>query len=242
MLAPLPVMTPTPKKTSQATRLQHLRQHFGLTTREVADVIGRSASQISRYETVPDANLRDVLDKLARLYKTTPDFILYGEAGPPPDVQETRRQVGAPALAADNGVRAVPFLPLRSRAAFAASVRRGAAAYEYAETYPVSDLPDTQEYNEAMVLEINGDGLGLRSGSRIVSTPVPREQWPHMAPGVYGVVYADTFVVKQVRSNTLLENGLLDLHSEAPGGSSFPVRGEDIRAVWRGQFVAYMPL
>lgn len=75
---------------SQASRLSALREQSGLTLREAADAVGvKSQSTLFNYESGAVSKIkRHTLEALARLYKVTPDFILYGEAGAPEDVQQ----------------------------------------------------------------------------------------------------------------------------------------------------------
>ena len=87
------MQSPVAKKLNQASRLKYLRETAKLTTRAVGEYISRSNSQVTRYETVATADIRDIVDRLAKLYKVPADFILYGEEGPPQSVLDMRRQI-----------------------------------------------------------------------------------------------------------------------------------------------------
>jgi transcriptional regulator with XRE-family HTH domain len=66
---------------NQAARLKALRQKMGLNQQQVADKIGKSRPRIAIYETQPQVRIpADVLQKLAKLYRTTADYIENGAA------------------------------------------------------------------------------------------------------------------------------------------------------------------
>jgi phage repressor protein C with HTH and peptisase S24 domain len=143
-------------------------------------------------------------------------------------------------------LKVLPYLPFRARATFAESFTDDLHKYnwEKAESIVVTDLPDTSEFKEGLVVEVEGDSMEttLRNGSKVLVTPVQQSNWQYMSSGIYCIVYNDSFVIKRVKNNTLIENGLLTLHSDNPEAGSFPVRGNDIRAVWRVRWAVYVPL
>ncbi len=70
---------------NQAERLKALRQQIGLNQQQVADKVGKSRPRIATYETQTNVRIpADVLQKLAKLYKTTPEYIEQGTAAPAP--------------------------------------------------------------------------------------------------------------------------------------------------------------
>ncbi|MGI4871359.1 MAG: S24 family peptidase [Janthinobacterium lividum] len=135
---------------------------------------------------------------------------------------------------------------MSARANFAEHYADDARPYKWEakDSLAVLNVPDTKEYAEALVADIDGDSMEptIINGSKVVITPVQKGNWQYMSSGIYCVIYSDNFVVKRVKNNTLLETGLLMLHSDNPNGGSFPVKGEDIRAIWRVRWAAYVPL
>ena len=85
------------KPMTQANRLSALREQTGLTLREVAEIVGVSSqSTLHNYESGAVTKIkRPILEALAKLYKVTPDFILYGEGGTPADVQQMSNAINA---------------------------------------------------------------------------------------------------------------------------------------------------
>lgn len=143
-------------------------------------------------------------------------------------------------------IRVLPYLPIGARAGLAEHYADDLHKYpwENAETLAVLDVPDTKEFAEAIIVDVNGDSMEptLKSGSKVVVTPVQQGNWQYLNSGIYCVIYAGNFVIKRIKDNTLMENGILRLHSDNPQGGSFPVKGDDIRAIWRVRWAAYVPI
>jgi len=247
-------MLPASKKSTQASRLAQLRKMNNLTTRAVASYIGRAASQITRYESVATADIRDVVDKLAKLYKVTPDFILYGEDGPPPAVVEMRRQVAqlgvaptAPAVKLQAGDIEVVFarrVPVAARATFAESLSEGLDGLDDFEEVPIQN--PTPEMRRPGLLEIvvNGDSMDptLRSGWCVAAYRIETSDFKYISSGIYAVVFGKYFVIKRIKNNDLLRDGTLTLHSDSDNGGTLVVPGEELRGIWRVVKVTDGPL
>ena len=238
-------MLATTKKTTQATRLAHLRKMNNLTTRAVAAVIGRAASQVTRYESVPTADIRDVVDKLAKLYKVTADFILYGEDGPPPAVLDMRRQV------AQLGIQPTanpPFryktddievvfarrVPVAARATFAENLLEGGSMDEFEEVPIKNPTPELRRPG-ALEIEVNGDSMEptLKSGWNVACYEIDKSDFKYLPGGIYAVVFGNFFVIKRIKDNDLLRNGTLTLHSDNERGGTLTVPGEELRGIWK---------
>jgi phage repressor protein C with HTH and peptisase S24 domain len=242
------------KKSTQASRLKYLREAAKLTTRAVGEYIGRSNSQITRYESVVTADIRDVVDKLAKLYKVTSDFILYGEEGPPESVLEMRRQVAqlgvspdSPAVqmqAGDIEVAFVRRVPVAARATFAETLSDGLNGFDDFEEVPIQN--PTNELRRAGSLEIvvNGDSMEptLRSGWSVAAYRVDKADFKYLSSGIYAVVFGKYFVIKRVKNNDLLKDGTLTLHSDSENGGTLVVPGEELRGIWRVVKVTDGPL
>jgi phage repressor protein C with HTH and peptisase S24 domain len=247
-------MSQTSKKSTQATRLAQLRTMNNMTTRAVATYIGRAASQITRYESVPTADIRDVVDKLAKLYKVTPDFILYGEDGPPQTVIEMRRQVAqlgvdatAPVIKLQAGDIEIVFarrVPVAARATFAESLADGLDGFDEFEEVPIQN--PTPEMRRPGLLEIvvNGDSMEptLRSGWSVAAFRIDTSDFKYISSGIYAVVFGKYFVIKRIKNNDLLRDGTLTLHSDSENGGTLIVPGEELRGIWRVVKVTDGPL
>ena len=236
-------MTPSTKKSTQASRLAHLRSMSNLSTREVASYIGRAASQISRYESVATADIRDVVEKLAKLYKVTSDFILYGEDGPPPAVLEMRRQVAQMGIqpnampirymADDIEVIFARRVPVAARATFAENLNEG--GLEEFEEVPIKNPTPELRRPGALEIEVNGDSMEptLRSGWSVACYPIDKSDFKYITGGIYAVVFGNFFVIKRIKDNDLLRTGTITLHSDNENGGTLTIPGEELRGIWK---------
>jgi repressor LexA len=238
-------MTTANKKSTQASRLRYLRESNNLTNRKVAEHIGRSSSQVVRYESVPTADIRDVVSKLAKLYKVTEDFILYGEDGPPTNVLEMRRQVaqlGLPAIeelpiryrADDIEISFVRRVPVAARATFAENLIDGGDMEEFEEV-PIKNPSPELRRPGALEVEVDGDSMEptLMSGWSVACYPIEKENFKYLPGGIYAIVFGSFFVIKRVKDNNLLKDGTLTLHSDNERGGTLTVPGEELRGIWK---------
>lgn len=241
-------------KQNQATRLANLRQMSNKTVREVGEYIGRAPSQVLRYESVVKADIRDVVDKLAKLYKVTPDFILYGEDGPPASVLEMRRQVAqlgvsstAPAIRLQAGDIEVAFLrrvPVAARATFAETLTDGVDGLDEYEEVPLQNPTAELRRPGGLEIVVNGDSMEptLRSGWSVAAYRIDKADYKYLPSGIYAVVFGKYFVIKRVKNNDLLKDGTLTLHSDSENGGTLTVPAEELRGVWRVVKVTDGPL
>lgn len=249
-----------PDNQSIAERLKLMRKSRKLTQDELAERLSLTKSAISKFETGISSPSSENLKKIAALYNVSIDYLLNGRdtaTGAKPKVFLSYTASGevlspsgtsnATRLKVDSlNLRVLPYVPLEARAGLAEFFNDDLNKYswENAETLAVLDVPETAEYKEAIVVGINGDSMDptIKNGSKVVVTPVQRGNWQYLNSGIYCIIYLNNFVVKRVKDNTLMESGILRLHSDNPAGGSFPIKGEDIRAVWRVRWAAYTPI
>jgi repressor LexA len=233
------------KKSNQATRLQYLRKAANLSNREVAAQIGRSSSQVTRYESIETADIRDVVDKLAKLYKVTPDFILYGEDGPPESVLEMRRQVAQLGIkpmteqpiryiSGDIEVIFARRVPVAARATFAEDLGTGAKTDSFEEVAIQNPTPELRRPG-ALEIEVNGDSMEptLVSGWKVACYEIDKGDFKYLPSGIYAVVFGNFFVIKRIKDNNLLKDGTITLHSDNERGGTLTVPGEELRGIWK---------
>jgi phage repressor protein C with HTH and peptisase S24 domain len=238
-------MTTQGKKTSQALRLAQLRKLHNLSTREVGRYIHRAPSQVLRYESVETADIRDIVDKLATLYKVTADYILYGEDGPPPSVVELRRQVALqgisemtePPLRYRTDEIEVIFarrVPVAARATFAENLMEGGSMEEFEEVPIKNPTPELRRPG-TLEVEVNGDSMEptLRSGWSVACYQVDKADFKYLPGGIYAVVFGSFFVIKRIKDNNILKDGTLTLYSDNDRGGTLTVPAEELRGIWK---------
>lgn len=238
-------MTTTPKQT-QATRLAYLRETMGFTVRAVGEAVGRSSSRVTDWESDPNIKIKaEVLAKLAKLYHVTPDFIKYGEAGPPQAHEEMARAVTANrepstfeilgAVDEQPYIR-LPFIGPSAYGSFATNCQDFNP--EEFSTCNVLKIPGV-DYTTAVVMEIRGNSMAPRypERARYVVRPVSSGNWQY-AQGVHAIsLRSAMFVIKRITSN---KEGILILTSDN-GGAEMTVDLGDILCMWKVGEAAYMP-
>jgi phage repressor protein C with HTH and peptisase S24 domain len=233
------------KKTNQASRLAQLRKLHNISTREVGRYIQRAPSQVLRYESVETADIRDIVDKLATLYKVTSDYILYGEDGPPASVIELRRQVALQGISemAEQPIRyraddiEVVFarrVPVAARATFAENLAEGGNMDEFEEVPIKNPTPELRRPG-SLEVEVNGDSMEptLRSGWSVACYPVDKADFKYLPGGVYAIVFGSFFVIKRIKDNNIIKDGTLTLYSDNDRGGTLTVPAEELRGIWK---------
>jgi transcriptional regulator with XRE-family HTH domain len=226
---------------NQATRLFELRRRSGLSLHQVAAKLmalggdaARSHAAIQRYETNPDVRLRrSVVVALAKVYKTTPDYIERGDQGKVPAMENTAEVLGTKA---DMPYVSLPFVRPAAYATFAANCQdynRGDL-----DTFQVLIRPG-MDYGSAVVIEVRGNSMAPRYPDRscYVVRPVSDGNWQY-ATGVHAVsLRSAMFVIKRITSN---KDGVLTLTSDN-GGDEITIQLGDILCMWKVGEAAYMP-
>jgi phage repressor protein C with HTH and peptisase S24 domain len=242
-----PQMT-TSSKQNQASRLAYLRETMGFTVRQVGEAVGRSSSRVTNWESDPNIKIKnDVLEKLAKLYHVTPEFIRYGETGSPPPYREMARAVSA--IREPNSFEVVgpvteqeylelPFIGPLAYGSFAVNCQDFSPEDGSNSTYSVLKI-DGIDYKKAVVLEIRGNSMAPRypERSKHVIRPVSDGNWQY-AQGVHAIaLQSEMFLIKRIISN---QDGILTLSSDN-GGSTMTVTLGDINCMWKVGEAVYMP-
>lgn len=226
-----------------ATLLKRLRVQANLTQLQLGERIGVTKASISAYEKGKAHPSLPILTKLAQEFNQSIDDLRGGElsARPPGHSAAPLREPGPPPA------QEVAYLAAAGRAAFVAALASGGVADACTQLPPllVPDVPGLPELAGALVAEVEDSSLAptLHPRARVLATPVPAPEWPHLPPGLYCLAYRTSFAIRRLKENTLLQHGLLLLHTDYPsGGGTYPVRAEDLRAVWHVRCAVFAPL
>jgi len=242
---------------NQAARLKALRQKTGLNQQQVADKIGKSRPRIAIYETQPQVRIpADVLQKLAKLYRTTPDYIENGTAPtPPPEPAYTPPNPYAPAphpapaslphsidytsgryvrpvtVAVDRfGRERAVLVPVKAQAGYLS----GYGDPEFIQGLHTYSIPGCED-GTYRIFEVAGDSMlnTLRPGDLVVARYV--EDWRSLKhEEMYVIVSADGIVVKRVRNMLDKARGVMIL-SDNPLFEPDFVPVTDILEVWEAK-------
>jgi hypothetical protein len=226
---------------TQATRLADLRRKSGLSRDQVSEKLktfgsaaSRAGVQIKRYEDDETIRIKlPVLVALAKIYRTTPDFIEAGVAIKALAVESTAEILGTKA---DMPYILLPFVRPAAYATFAANCQD----YNPEELERINVLVRTGvDYRQAVVIEVRGNSMAPRYPDRscYVVRPVSDGNWQY-ATGVHAIsLRSAMFVIKRVTSN---KDGVLTLTSDN-GGDEITVQLGDILCMWKVGEAAYLP-
>ena len=234
-------MVMTTVSSTQATRLAELRRKSGLSLQQAAEKLNsflvdkkRSHVTIQRYEKDETIRIKmPVLTALAKVYRTTPDFIERGG-----QALELIRESSIDILGtqADMPHISLPFVRPAAYATFAANCQD----YNPEELERINVLirPGVN-YQSAVVIEVRGNSMAPRYPDRscYVVRPVKDGNWQY-ATGVHAIsLRSAMFIIKRIISN---KEGLLTLSSDN-GGAEMSVELGDILCMWKVGEAAYMP-
>lgn len=221
--------------------LKKLRVQANLTQLQLGARIGVTKAAISAYEKGKAHPSLPVMTKLALEFNQSIDT-LRGDA-----LAARLPEAGLVAAARPGPSPEVSYLAAAGRPAFLAAVASAGPARACAQlpTLLVPDLLAGTDLAGALVAEIDDCALApiLHPRARVLATPVAAAEWPYLPPGLYCLVYRDSFTIRRLKDNGLLQHGLLLLHADYPsGGGAYPVRAEDLRAVWHVRWAVFAPL
>ena len=229
---------------TQATRLADLRRKSGLSLQQAADKLNsflvdkkRSHVTIQRYENNETIRIKlPVLIALAKVYKTTPEYIENGSKSLKMAAAAAESNADMLGTKADLAHITLPFVRPAAYATFAANCQDYNP--EDLDTIRVLIRPGV-DYKEAVVIEVRGNSMSPRYPDRscYVVRPVQSGNWQY-GTGVHAIsLRSAMFVIKRITSN---KDGILTLSSDY-GGAEMTVELGDILCMWKVGEAAYMP-
>jgi len=230
---------------TQAERLKTLRQKTNLNQQEVADKIGKSRSRIAIYETQSQVQIpSDVLQKLAQIYNTTPEYILYGTVQQAPATNGSAHPATANARVTGGDMRILvvttdrageenaAFVPIKARAGYLV----GYGDPEFIQTLPTYSIPGFSE-GTYRVFEVEGDSMleTLRPGDLVVTQFV--ENWRNLKNDkVYVIVSVDGLIIKRLH-NLIDKSGGVVIVSDNPQFIPDFLHADQILEIWEAKAV-----
>ena len=206
-------------------RLVKLREDASMSLYDVADKVGKSHTTIHRYESDPKANVKtDVLQELARVYKTTPAYILTGV--------HADSTVAIP----ESDYIELPFFTRTAYGSFAVNCL-DQLPEEYETMWVLKR--EGRDYKNARVLEIRGNSMAPKYGDKVCVAvrAVTEGDWQY-ATGVHAISLRNgMFIIKRITSN---QQGVLELTSDSNGEKMSAELG-DILCMWKVGEKVYEP-
>ncbi|RTQ45860.1 LexA family transcriptional regulator [Hymenobacter gummosus] len=217
-------------------RLKHVRRARGLTQQQLADVTGIARATVAQLESERHQPSAEVLESIVRELGISRNWLWFGtgpmeeHASMGSNVKVIRDLEGATFLD-------IPLVSVKVRGSFLDLMDDGGGIEQF-ESLDIARIydptPEMLKYG-TLGFEIDGDSMEpqLRTGMKVVGTWVALENVKYMTSGVYVVAFGNQLTIKRVKSNDILERGVLVLHADNPNAGSLPVAAKDIRYVWK---------
>lgn len=126
----------------------------------------------------------------------------------------------------------VPLVGINARAGFVENLENYT---EYISDYAYIEPEHGVKYDNAIAISVDGDSMEptMHRGDRVLAFFQEIAEWEYLNPGIYAVVYRNSFVIKRIMKNTLQATGQLELVSDNPIHGPITVKMEDLRAIWK---------
>lgn len=223
-------------KTDVGSRVQEIRLGNKLTQTEMGEVLGMAHYNVSNMENGRSLPSVSTLVLISQHFGISLDWLITGagsrESGKQfaDNAKMTNASGGALNYATFSDV---PMIPVKARASFVESLQQG-SGFSNMEQKRVYDVEEKLLKKNPVVIEIDGDSMEpqLKAGMEVLAVPVDRSNYAYQSSCVVAVVFLDYFLVKRIKSNTLMQDGTLMLHSDKDD-STLIIKGEDIYGMWR---------
>lgn len=126
----------------------------------------------------------------------------------------------------------IPLLEIKARAGFVDNLDNYT---EYVDNYICIEPERYEKYENALAFAIDGDSMEpeLRRGDVVLSFLQEKSEWEYLNPGIYAIVYRNSFTIKRIKKNTLQSLGMVELLADNEIFGSLTVKAEDIKAIWK---------
>lgn len=233
-------------------RLKEIREALNLTQEEFAQMIMSDKSNIGKMERGKQPIGKNVEYKILNTFRVINSFWWETGEGEMFKEDESIQKIGIQTQKNSDGTQQqqilfgprqviryvpeelvkVPLLSISARAGFVENLDNY-TEYVTEHTY-VLPAPG-EKYENALAIRIDGDSMEprLERGDVVLAFVQESSEWEYLNPGIYAMVYRNSFVIKRIKKNTLQQLGQIELHSDNEMHGTISVRREDIRAVWK---------
>ncbi len=220
---------------NQSERLKALRRQTGLNQQQVATRIGKSRSRVASYETQPELKIPyPVLEKLAGLYQTTPQYIETGKVHSQASATSelvNGKNIRPLVVTVDNtGAENIVFVPVKARAGYLL----GYGDPEYIQSLYACSIPGFTN-GTFRIFEVEGHSMSntLQPGDMVITRYV--EDWNNLSNDkVYVIVAKDGICIKRIQNVIDKAAGIL-IQSDNPEFATDFIPVEQIMEIWEAK-------
>ncbi|QHV97865.1 LexA family transcriptional regulator [Spirosoma endbachense] len=128
----------------------------------------------------------------------------------------------------------VPYLTAKAQAGIPNIVYEDCRLNWIEEEYAVI-LPENLKKKQSLVIDVMGDSMEpeIKNGAKVIAVHVPSNDIKYESGAVYAVLYANRFVVKRIKTNTLTTSDILTLHSDNERFGEIVVKADEIQCMWK---------
>ena len=236
-------VTPLPSL-KMSERLKVVRQSRSMTQQEMADLIGTSRPSIAQLEAGRHQPSNEALETIVAKLGISRNWLWFG-SGPMEEFSPLGGNVQLLGDLEEADYLDVKLVTCKVRGGFMDMMdERGIESYEGLSNVRIYDPTPEMRKPGTLGFEIDGDSMEpqLRTGMKVVGTWVDLSNVKYMTSGVYVVAFGNQLTIKRVKSNEVMERGILTLHADNPNAGTLPVAAENIRYVWKVVRIFYADL
>ncbi len=221
---------------NQAQKLKMLRRKAGLNQNQVALHIGKSRSRLAIYETREDVKIPyAVLQKLANLYQTTPEYIEQDTANMTsysysPDKISGKNIRPLVVTLDSTGQENIVFVPVKAQAGYLL----GYGDPEYIQSLYACSMPGFTN-GTFRIFEVEGYSMTntLQPGDMVITRYV--ENWNNLSnDNVYVIVAKNGICIKRIQ-NVIDKAAGIVIQSDNPEFATDFIPVEDILEIWEAR-------
>lgn len=231
---------------AKGNRLKKLRDHFKENQTDFGKRFGSGQGNIAKYENGKQPIGPNVEFKILSVLGVNPEWWETGEGEmflEKKNIEETNemwtRSADSPTKVIkrvepyilENLVK-IPIVEVYARAGFVENLDTyNEHVRDFTYVYPEVG----EKYERAIAIRIDGDSMEprLERGDVVLAFRQDESEWEYLNPGVYAVVYRNSFVIKRIQKNTLQTSGAVELISDNAIHGPILVKVEDIRGIWK---------
>lgn len=225
-------------------RLKYLRETLGFNQVEFSERIQMEQSYLSKLEKGHKGLGKRLLKDMVATFGFNGNWLMTGEGGmfDGGESKPMKQEMGdmSQIMGGPRGVTTyvterlikIPLVDINARAGFIENLDN---YQEFISDFIYIEPERGIKYDNAISITLDGDSMepNMQRGDRVLAFFQENAEWEYLNPGVYAIVYRNSFVVKRIVKNTLQVSGQIELISDNNIHGPITVRIEDIKAIWK---------
>ncbi|QIP16772.1 LexA family transcriptional regulator [Spirosoma aureum] len=216
--------------------IQTLIDRKGLNPTELAHQMGIKPQSIYQWLSGKTEPGKKNLHRLSEIFGVSVGDLMKGEISEPSILanDDLANKAKTAKGFANEVYTYIPYLTAKAQAGFPHIVYDDCRLNWIEEAYAVI-LPEELKKKQSLVIDVLGDSMEPRivSGAKVLAVHVPTNDIRYESGGIYAVLYANRFVIKRIKTNTLTTTKTLTLHSDNAEFGEIIVDAEDIQCMWK---------